>query len=169
MAKCLFLLVFLVHGEAVAVSPLRGGETCNLKPPNHHAVNLGESVTLEILDIGDHAPEATDAPSDRPSTIPAEVWAALQDAGQAAAERLRDLLKAKAFERLKPGDQARLIELALNRAYGPPIKREMTLSLSGNVSDAVAASLARLSASDLPEFGQKRRNVPSEGSDTGQG
>jgi hypothetical protein len=121
------------------------------------AHNLGESVALEILPlhIGTE-PDASDSPQEaagsRPPDIPPETWQALQDAGHSAAERLRDLLQAKAFERLKPSDQARLIELALNRAYGPPIKREMSLTLSGNVSDAVAASLARLSAVDLPEF-----------------
>jgi hypothetical protein len=103
--------------------------------------------------------EETDAPAaasdGRPTTIPPDVWTQLQAAGATAAERLADLLASKAFERLKPPDQARLIELALNRAYGPPIKREMTLSLSGNVSDAVAASLARLSSADLPELGSK--------------
>ena len=73
------------------------------------------------------------------------------------------MIAAKSFERLKPADQARLIEMALNRAYGPPVKREMTLSLSGTVSDAVAESLGRLAAADLPELRQDRRKRTSEG------
>ena len=117
-------------------------------------------------------PESGDAdpepPAERPQNIPPAAWAALQEAGVAAAERLRDMLASKAFERLKAGDKARLIELALTRAYGPPIKREMTLSLSGNVSDAVAASLSRLAAADLPEL-RNRRSAPAEGDGSGQG
>jgi hypothetical protein len=79
----------------------------------------------------------------------------LQSAGHTAAERLDELLRSSGFKRLRPSEQAKLIELALNRAYGPPIKREMSVTLSGNVSDAVAASLARLSAYDLPENAPK--------------
>lgn len=91
----------------------------------------------------------------RPDAIPPAVWADLQGAASVAAQRLRDLLEHKSFERLRPSDKARLIELALTRAYGPPIKREMSLTLSGTVSDAVAESLGRLAASDLPEFRDK--------------
>jgi len=99
----------------------------------------------------------------RPDAIPPEAWAALQEAGQAAAERLRDLIAAKSFERLRPSEQARLIQLALDRAYGPPVKREMSLTLSGNVSDAVAESLGRLASAELPEFTADGRKARSEG------
>jgi hypothetical protein len=98
---------------------------------------------------------AESAAEGRPDAIPPEVWQDLQGAASMAAQRLRDLIEKKSFERLKPSDQARLIELAFNRAYGPPIKREMSLTLSGTVSDAVAESLGRLAASDLPEFSDK--------------
>tara|TARA_R110000823_G_scaffold5692_6_gene22457 strand:- start:251 stop:634 length:384 start_codon:yes stop_codon:yes gene_type:complete len=88
----------------------------------------------------------------RPDNIPPATWAALSEAGHVAAERLLSLLQGPAFMRLKAGDQARLIELAMNRAYGPPIKRELSLSLSGQVSDAVAESLGRLAGAELPEM-----------------
>ena len=122
---------------------------------------------MEILPINESDQSDDERPIERPQNIPAATWSALQEAGHEAAERLRDLIQSPRFERLKPGDQARLIELALTRAYGPPIKREMTLSLSGNVSDAVAESLGRLASADLPEMGQERRKRSGEGSDTG--
>jgi len=106
-----------------------------------------ESVETESAETPDNA---------RPTSIPAEAWEALQEAGHAAAERLRELITARSFERLRPAEQARLIALALDRAYGPPVKREMTLSLSGDVTDAVADSLARLSGADLPETRKSR-------------
>jgi len=104
----------------------------------------------------------------RPDAIPAEAWEALQEAGQRASERLRDLIAGKSFERLKPADQARLIQLALDRAYGPPVKREMSLTLSGSVSDAVAESLARLASSDLPEFTENRASRKNMARDKGR-
>ena len=105
-----------------------------------------------------------ETPADgRPDAVPPATWEALQEAGHRAAERLRDMIEAKSFERLKPSDQARLIQLALDRAYGPPVKREMSLTLTGNVSDAVAESLGRLASAELPEFAQNRRKAPSEG------
>lgn len=93
----------------------------------------------------------------KPDSVPAHVWTTLQAAGERAADKLLDMLSSKKFDRLRPSEQARLVELALNRAYGPPIKREMSLTLTGNVSDAVAASLATLSATDLPEMAGRSR------------
>ena len=118
----------------------------------------------------EQAPPGGERLPGKPENIPAHVWALLQEAGEIAAQRLLEELQSAAFSRLKPGDKARLIELALTRSYGPPIKREMTLSLSGTVSDAVAESLGRLASSDIPEMrrqgGQERRKTPSEGHDT---
>jgi hypothetical protein len=102
----------------------------------------------------------------RPDNIPPATWQALSEAGHVAAERLLDLLQGKSFERLKAGDQARLIELALNRAYGPPIKREMSLTLSGTVSDAVAESLSNLASVDLPEMATHGRKAHKMSRDT---
>ena len=105
---------------------------------------------MDILPFVDQ-PETVDE-SPRPDAIPPAVWALLQEAGSVAAGRLLDLLHSKAFERLKVGDQTRLIQLALDRAYGPPIKREMSLTLSGTVSDAVSEALAAHAGLDLPEM-----------------
>ena len=109
------------------------------------------------------APESV---AKRPDNIPPATWEALSEAGHVAAERLLDLLQSKSFERLKSGDQARLIELALNRAFGPPIKREMSLTLSGTVSDAVAESLSNLASVDLPEMAAHGRKPHKMGRDT---
>lgn len=118
---------------------------------------------LNIVPLG-----STETPADgKPDAMPPEAWEALQQAGTRAAERLRDLIEANSFKRLKPTDQARLIQLALDRAYGPPVKREMSLTLSGTVSDAVAESLGRLASADLPEMRPNRRNTHKMTRDTG--
>lgn len=104
-----------------------------------------------------------EARSDRRGDVPPETWAALSKAGHSAAQRLLELIEGRGWSSLKPGDKARLIELALTRAYGPPVQRTASLELRGTVSDAVADSLAKLSAIDLPE-GQ-----PHSGDVTGAG
>lgn len=113
-------------------------------------------ANLPLAASADSATETHTEPQASPDGIPAETWALLRSAGHTAAERLDTMLKSSSFNRLKASDQARLVELALNRAYGPPVKREMSLTLSGDVSDAVATSLARLSSVDLPEIAPKR-------------
>lgn len=105
----------------------------------------------------DKPEEALSGPSEtqdaRRGDVPPETWAALSRAGHSAAQRLLELIEGRGWSALKPGDKARLIELALTRAYGPPVQRTASLELRGTVSDAVADSLARLSAVDLPETG----------------
>lgn len=133
------------------------------------------ALTSEQETGGDVA-AADDALPPAQGDIPAATWRLLQEAGHVAAERLHDLLaNDKGWKRLKPADQARLIELAFNRAYGPPIKRQARLELSGRVSDAVADSLASLSAIDLPEYGRsanlataEQAQDVAEGVDTGE-
>lgn len=95
---------------------------------------------------------AAEEPQVGPGDIPAATWAMIQQAGHKAAGRLLELLDGREWSKLKAGDKLRLVELAMNRAYGPPIKREQRLELRGDVSDAVAASLAKLSSFDLPEL-----------------
>jgi len=124
--------------------------------PALQAYNLKEKKSVDVLPFTKQAPESVD--QGKPDAIPDHVWQTLQDAGSAASERLLALLTGKSFERLKAGDQARLIQLALDRAYGPPVKASMSLQLSGSVSDAVAESLGRLASHDLPEM---RRKAPS--------
>ncbi len=92
--------------------------------------------------------------------IPPHVWSLLQQAGEAAAGRLRDLLKSPDFASYAPTAKARLIELALVRAYGLPIRRAVTVNLSG---DDVAKSLAELSDM-LPERQATGRGQTIDGS-----
>lgn len=80
--------------------------------------------------------------------IPDHVWVMLQEAGEAAAERLLELLQPAAFAKLKDGTQKALIDLAMTRAYGLPVKTQVKV-VTGE-ADAVAASLAQL-AGQLPE------------------
>lgn len=82
--------------------------------------------------------------------IPPHVWALLQTAGEAAALRLVQVITSPKFATYAPSAQRGLIELALTRAYGLPIRKSLSVNLSTSDSDAVAASLADL-ASNLPE------------------
>jgi hypothetical protein len=82
--------------------------------------------------------------------IPPHVWAMLQTAGETAAARLVQILQSPKFGQYPPSAQRGLIELALTRAYGLPIRKALNVNLSTSDSDAVAASLADL-ASNLPE------------------
>ena len=97
----------------------------------------------------------------RPDTIPPHVWELLQEAGEEAASRLVSLLKSPRFASYKPSEQRSLIDLALTRAYGLPVRREVSLNLSSSDTDAVAASIAALGdALTLPER-QRARHQPS--------
>jgi hypothetical protein len=82
--------------------------------------------------------------------IPPHVWAILQSAGETAAARLLQILQSPRFPDIAPSAQRGLIELALTRAYGLPIRKALNLNLSSNDADAVAASLADLGDA-LPE------------------
>jgi hypothetical protein len=95
--------------------------------------------------------------------IPPHVWNMLQEAGEAAASRLVELLTSPRFASYSPQSQRGLIELALTRAYGLPIRKALNLNLSTSDADAVAASLADL-AQSLPEHVRHslRTNTPPE-------
>ena len=109
--------------------------------------------------------------------IPPHVRDILADAGERAADRLRDILASPSFPSLPATAQRALIDLALTRAYGLPVRRSVNVEVG---ADAVAASLASLSA-HLPErdAGGRRRFAviegnapeaqvdPAEGDDTG--
>lgn len=99
-------------------------------------------------------------PPQADSAIPPHVWAMLQRGGELAAQRLVELLASPAFRRYSPAAQRSLIDLALTRAYGLPIKRALTVSLSSGDADAVAASLLDLSAA-LPEHARAARQSRS--------
>lgn len=103
--------------------------------------------------------------------IPAHVWTMLQTAGELAAQRLVELLRSPSFKQYSPQAQRGLIELALTRAYGLPIRRAVNLNLSSTDADAVAASLADM-AQHLPEtsIAAAARSGPENGGNsTGEG
>lgn len=99
--------------------------------------------------------------------IPPHVWNMLQEAGELAAQRLVSILKGKAFMSYAPSAQRALIELALTRAYGLPVRKALNVNLSTSDADAVAASLADLQQA-LPEHARGavrdafRDNVPDK-------
>jgi hypothetical protein len=92
--------------------------------------------------------------------IPDHDWTLIQENGTLATQRLNELLKSKRFHRLKASEQARLIQIAQDRAYGRPdpgIKRSVKLTLSGG-ADATAQALADLTAkARLPEYRTSQR------------
>ena len=95
--------------------------------------------------------------SSRPDDVPADVWALIQENGRVATERLNDLLVSPKFARLRVGDQARLIALAQNRAYGTPkSNRGEAVKRRGSV-DVTQSELANLvSRATLPEYKRAR-------------
>lgn len=91
-------------------------------------------------------------PADMPEHVPAHVWHLLQRSGEKAAEKLLDILTSASWAKLPTATQLRVIDLALTRAYGPPIKREVSVALTGKVSDATSDALAAMSGQPLPEY-----------------
>lgn len=103
------------------------------------------------------APDANGAPepsSGETEGIPPHVWDMLQQAGEEAARRLLDLIRSPRFSGFKPSEQRSLIELAMTRAYGLPVRRSVNVSLSSDDADAVAASLL-----DMREHLPERRGM----------
>lgn len=98
----------------------------------------------------------------RPDDIPADVWNLIQDNGRLATERLNEILASPRFTRLRAGDQAKLIALAQNRAYGQPKTNNAASQASrkkGGAGDVTASELRQLaSRATLPEY--KRTAVP---------
>jgi hypothetical protein len=115
---------------------------------------------LEPTD-GQSAPQTSETVAtgaDLAEGIPAHVWELLSEAGELAAERLRDILRSPRFKSFRPSEQRALIDLALTRAYGLPVRRSLSVSLSSSDTDAIAASLMGLQDA-LPERG----NEPLQG------
>ena len=92
-----------------------------------------------------------------PQGIPDHVWHTLQAAGEKAVSRLYQILAGSRFMQMAPTAQKALIELALNRAYGLPVRKSIEVHVDG--ADAIAASLAELDA-QLPEMGQPVSSDP---------
>lgn len=90
----------------------------------------------------------------RPDNIDADTWALIQEGGRLATERLVEILSSPKFMRLRAGDQAKLIALAQNRAYGlPQTNRFDSGKRKGQSTDVVAAELrALVDRTTLPEY-----------------
>lgn len=90
----------------------------------------------------------------RPDDIPKEVWDLMQENGRIATERLHEILSSPRFMRYKPADQAKLITLAQNRAYGMPKTNNAANSRKrGSAFDVTAAELHDLARRALlPEY-----------------
>ena len=127
------------------------------EPPEPPRVDLTEVYEPSTADPAQRAASAELSLSGG-GHIPPHVWAKLQEAGQKAAERLVDLLNSPGFLKLKASDQRGLLDLALTRAYGLPVRRELKVELSSQEGDAIASSLNRLSSRiTLPEHGGRKR------------
>lgn len=81
---------------------------------------------------------------------PERVWTMLQEAGEEAARLLLAELQSPAFKSYSGAVKRALIDLALTRAYGLPVRRSIDVNLTSNDADAVAASLIALTDA-LPE------------------
>jgi hypothetical protein len=142
------------RGESGKVQP--DPQTADVAPP--------APVDMPQADDAGLAADVVSAMSSAQGDIPPHVWALLQQAGEAAAQRLVDILKGPGFVRFSPQAQRALIDLALTRAYGLPVRKAVSVTLNTNDADAVARSLLDLSDS-LPETARKplRDVTPPEG------
>lgn len=97
----------------------------------------------------------------KPDNIPQEVWDLILENGELATRRLNEILTSPRFHRLRAGDQAKLIALAQNRAYGLPATQKSDASKRvAGASDVTQSELQRLtSRAALPEY---RRNAKIE-------
>lgn len=91
--------------------------------------------------------------------IPPHVWDLLQEAGEEAARALLDILRSPKFRAAKVSEQRALIDLALTRAYGLPVRRSLSVNLESSDADAIAASIIGLHDA-LPERQQDARPAP---------
>lgn len=104
-----------------------------------------------------HKAEAIDAEVEelnaRPLDIPADVWAVIQENGRLATEKLHDILASPRFDRLRAGEQAKLIALAQNRAYGLPKSNNAAASAKRGAIDGTRHQLGELvHRATLPEY-----------------
>lgn len=128
------------------IKPKRGGEAVTGKPAPTGKPKPSRAVTTVTV----NEPLEGDLLSPINPDIPPHVWSLLQQAGETAAARLVAILQSPRFPALPASSQKGLIELALTRAYGLPIRKALNVNLSSTDADAVAASLSDLSQS-LPE------------------
>ena len=101
----------------------------------------------------------------RPDDMPADVWHLVQENGRLATEKLNAILSSPRFARLRPGDQAKLIALAQNRAYGQPKTNSGAIAgkRRGLSSDVTATELRDLaSRTSLPEYSRLPKSAAIE-------
>ncbi len=94
----------------------------------------------------------------RPDDIPEDVWQLIQENGRLATERLNEILASPKFLRLRAGDQAKLIGLAQERAYGKPkVNTTRGNARGARFTDVTAGELAELAhRTTLPEYKRSR-------------
>lgn len=100
----------------------------------------------------------------RPEDIPEDVWEMIQENGRLATERLHEILISPKFMRLRAGDQAKLISLAQNRAYGMPKTNKVDPNKHrGTLIDVTASELNDLAhRATLPEYKRVDRHLDAE-------
>ena len=107
--------------------------------------------------LGERDKEAVGAEIERldfkPDDIPMHVWDLIQENGEIATEKLNQILLSPRFMRIRPGDQAKLIALAQNRAYGTPKQNKVDPRRSTGLIDVTAKELQDLAnRTMLPEY-----------------
>lgn len=89
----------------------------------------------------------------RPDDVPSDVWDMMLENGELATTRLNEILTSARFSRLRASDQAKLIALAQNRAYGTPKQNRVDPKRGGQLIDVTAHELGRLvERAALPEY-----------------
>lgn len=105
----------------------------------------GAAVEAEVQDM-----------SPKPDDIPHDVWELIQETGELATRRLHEIISGPRFMRLRAGDQAKLIALAQNRAYGMPKQNNAATAggkkraLAGDVTASELQAMADRTV--LPEY-----------------
>jgi hypothetical protein len=91
----------------------------------------------------------------------------LQQSGDLAAQHLLNLLSHKRFPNMAVKDQARMIELALSRAYGSPdgaVRKNVHVHIADDDKAFNAMTeLSKKAHRDLPEFNKNKVASPIEG------
>lgn len=109
-------------------------------------------------------------PLGKPDNVPHDVWLLIQENGRLATERLNEILRSPRFHRLRASDQAKLISLAQNRAYGAPQAPKEDKN-KGRFVDLTADEMRTLSKkATLPEYrGVTDAEVVEERADNDKG
>lgn len=98
----------------------------------------------------------------KPDEMPADVWELVQENGRVATERLHEILTSERFKRLRSSDQAKLIKLAQDRAYGVPAASKPNKS-EGGVIDMTSEQMRSLAKrATLPEYRLAERKDDAE-------